>query len=200
MGIEIEAKLKLDDLPAMEKKLAALGASFVGECLETNTYFDAPDHRLKSEDQGLRIRVQDWSDGDRTITITHKGPRSHGKLKSRSETEVVVADGQKAASILGQLGYFPVLAFEKRRSRWKLNDCWVELDTLPYLGDYIEIEGPDDDDVLAAREKLGLADVPLVRASYIALLITHLHELGLNDNQVRFDDVRESADIGPANT
>lgn len=194
MGIEIEAKMRLDDVQETEKKLAELGAKFAGDCMETNTFFDTPEGRLKSGDQGLRIRVQHWADGDVVVTITHKGARAHGRLKSRSETEVEVEDARGAAEILGALGYFPVLSFEKKRSRWRLDDCWIELDEVPHLGSYIEIEGPSDEQVLALRDKLGYGDKTLVKSSYIAMLINNITEQSLADcgNMIKFpDDVRE---------
>jgi hypothetical protein len=51
----------------------------------------------------------------------------------------------------------------------------------------VEIEGPDDRAVLALRDKLGLGAVPLIHASYIAMLRSYLSERGLAHTQVRFD-------------
>lgn len=187
MNIEIEAKMRLSDREQVERKLAALGATLEAELLETNVYFDTDKRALKSSDQGLRIRTERMADGSQRTTITHKGPRAHGRLKSRSETEVQVHDAADAAELLRALGYSPVLSFEKRRQRWRLDACHVELDTLPHLGQFIEIEGASDEAVLAVREKLGLDKTPLVRASYIAMLTSHIHEHQLNTHTIRFN-------------
>lgn len=188
MSPEIEAKMRLTDPAAIEQKLADLGGHHVATLVETNTYFDTQEHRLKSADQGLRIRVESLEDGSSRAIVTHKGPRAHGKLKSRTETEVGVEDARAAADLLKALGYLPVLSFEKRRRRWELDGCLVELDTLPYLGDFIEIEGPSDDTILAVRAKLGLADVPLIHASYIAMLTTYTREHHIRQDLIRLDE------------
>lgn len=188
MNIEIEAKMRLDDPAAMVCLLEKLKATFRGEIHETNTFFDTEAGRLKTSDQGLRIRVERYSDGTQNIMVTHKGPRAHGQLKSRSETEMAVHDAKSAADVLVALGFHPVLSFEKRRRSYMLGDCSVELDTLPHLGDYIEIEGPSEEAVLAVRDKLGLSEQPMIKASYIAMLLTYLNENQMFRKMIRFDE------------
>lgn len=188
MSIEIEGKMRLADREATTGKLRELGASGGDEIFETNTFFDTGQGALKSSDQGLRIRVERLGDDRRQVTITHKGPRAHGQLKSRNETELGVDSAQDAAQLLTQLGYQPVLTFEKRRQRFVLDGCHVELDHLPYIGDFIEIEGPSDEAVMSVRERLGLSDQPLVKTSYIAMLSTYLREHQLSETIVRLAD------------
>lgn len=180
--------MHLSDREALERQLESLGATHVAYLTETNTFFDTPEGRLKSSDQGLRVRVELDADGHRRSIITHKGPRAHGRLKSRSETEVVVDDPRKAADLLDALGYRPGLSFEKRRSRWTLEGCTVELDELPCIGHFIEIEGPSEDAVFGVREALGLAEVPLIKSSYIAMLWTHLRERNIHRTHIAFAD------------
>lgn len=193
MIIEVEAKLRLSDPNALHAKLAELDAVHDRDVLETNTYFDRPDGDLKSSDQGLRVRIEiDRATGKAETVLTHKGPRAHGRLKSRSETEVGVSNARAAAQMLSALGYEPVLTFEKQRTRYLLDGCRVEIDTLPHLGTFVEIEGNTDDDVLAVQAKLGLSDQPLIRASYIAMLATYLRENNLSHTIIKMtDDNRE---------
>ncbi|MEX0744161.1 MAG: class IV adenylate cyclase [Phycisphaeraceae bacterium] len=188
MSVEIEAKMRLTDRAAVERRLEELGAEPTAGWLEVNTYFDTPQRGLKSSDQGLRVRTEVAADGKRTMTITHKGPRAHGPLKSRSECEVGVSDASEAATLLRALGYAPVLSFEKRRQRWLLGGCHVELDELPYLGEFIEIEGDSDDAVMSVREQLGLKGTPLIRASYIAMLMSYIRENQMQEQSIRFAD------------
>lgn len=187
MPIEIEAKMKLRDPAAMEHRLVEAGAELRAKLLETNTFFDTPQRSLKSADRGLRVRVeQDTGAGTSRVVITHKGPRAHGKLKSRAETELEVSSAEDAARLLGVLGFEAVLGFEKKRTRWVLDGCHVAMDTVPYVGDFIEVEGPTDKAVLDVRDKLGLADEPLIRASYIAMISTYLDEHNLRLRHVAF--------------
>ncbi|MEM1109131.1 MAG: class IV adenylate cyclase [Planctomycetota bacterium] len=189
MMIEVEAKLRLTDPAALHAKLDELDAVREREVSETNTYFDQPDGGLKSSDQGLRVRIElDPATGETETVMTHKGPRAHGRLKSRSETEVGVSDIRGATEMLAALGYQPVLTFEKHRIRYLLDGCRVEIDTLPYLGTFVEIEGNTDEDVLAVQDKLGFGDQPLIRASYIAMLVTYLRENNLTMTTIKLAD------------
>ena len=188
MSLEIEAKMRLTDRADVERRLEEAGAERGPRIVEHNTYFDTDDHRLKSSDQGLRIRVEHRDDDPQRSTLTHKGPRAHGRLKSRTETEVDVDDARAAAELLTALGYSPQLTFEKCRQRWFLDDCTIDLDTLPCIGEFIEIEGPSDDAVMQVRRRLGLADAPMIRASYIAMLISYQREHHLREKTLKIGD------------
>jgi len=188
MPVEIEAKMKVDDLGLVRDRLKAAGATPIGEYLERNVFFDTADRSLLTADQGLRIRLaQGTGGGDPVCTITFKGPRLHGQLKSREETEVTVGNYDNAVTLLKCLGYGRVLSFEKRRQSWSIGGCRVELDELPHLGPYVEIEGKSEETVLKVRDMLQLSDRPLVKTSYIALLITHLQEHGQSTREVVFE-------------
>lgn len=189
MSIEIEAKMQVSDIPALEAALQAAGAKRGPTLQELNTFFDSPTGALKTSDQGLRIRVEHEVDGaHRSVTLTHKGPRAHGKLKRRMETELQVSDARAAADLLNALGFVVVLSFEKRRRRWELDGCRVEIDTLPYLGNFVEIEGPDEKTIMEVREKLNLGVSPLIRPSYASMLATYLAEHHIQTNHVRLSD------------
>jgi adenylate cyclase class 2 len=188
MAVEIEAKMKVASLIVVRDRLLAAGAKLIGEYLETNTFFDTEDRSLLAADEGLRVRFNlNLELGTSTCKITFKGPRKHGQLKSREETELVVGNFETACLLLEQLGFTKVLSFEKRRDSWSLGGCEVDLDELPHLGTYVEIEGSKDETVLKVRELLQLSDRPLVRASYVAMLLTHLQEQGKPMNDVLFE-------------
>ena len=187
MPIEIEAKIKVPDHASLRRTLNELGAGKVGEFLETNTFFDTEDRSLLAADRGLRIRQnRNLATGTEQFILTLKGPRLHGQLKSREETEVTVGDMKQMTSVLEQLGFRVILSFEKKRESWTLGGCHVELDEVPNIGTYIEVEGPGEEKVMKVREQLGLSDRPLVKASYIALLMTYLQEHGQAGRHVRF--------------
>lgn len=192
MGVEIEAKMRLNDREGMVARLQALGAERVAEFSETNSYFDTASGSLKATDQGLRTRVEVTDAGtkdEKIVTkITHKGPRAMGALKSRYETELTVDNARDAAMLLSALGFQHVLSFEKRRTRYRLDGCNVELDELPVIGRFIEIEGPTEQAVNAVRDKIGLSREPVIRSSYIAMLRTHLQETHTTKAMVRFED------------
>jgi adenylate cyclase, class 2 len=187
MAVEIEAKMQVDSLEAIRQRLQELGAEPNGEALETNSFFDTDDRSLLAADKGLRLRsTSPLPAGPVTHTITYKGPRQHGPLKSREEKELGVDNARAATTLLEALGFHHILSFEKKRQSWMLSDCQVELDELPHLGLYVEIEGPSDEAVMKTREQLQLADEPIIKASYVALLMTHLQETGDATRVVKF--------------
>lgn len=196
-SIEIEAKMPLADAAGLEARLVALGAVRGPGVLEVNTFFDTDQGQLKSTDSGLRLRVQRENGSTEPVAyLTFKGPRTHGALKSRTEIEVTVGDARSAADLLMALGFVAGFSFEKRRRRWELDGCHVDLDELPYLGHFVEIEGPSESAVLAVRQRLGLGEVPMVRASYISMLSHYLSEHRLSVEHVRF--MAEGPAAGPA--
>ncbi len=188
MGVEIEVKMSLPDRDSFEQKLEGMGAERVKDVLEINTFFDRPDSSLKAADEGLRVRLERSFITDETQAIlTHKGPRDRGVIKSRSETELHVDDARRAAEFLTALGFVAVVSFEKKRTRWLLDKCIVEVDTIPYLGDFVEIEGPSEKAVLALRNKLDCDRLHVITASYISLLTTYLEENAIRANHIGFE-------------
>jgi adenylate cyclase, class 2 len=189
MPVEIEAKFKVDSFDALRERLRARGATFVGDHLETNMFFDTEDRSLLASDKGLRLRVsRDLSTAVEKYVLTYKGPRQHGTLKSRDENEIVVGNAADAATLLDRLGFSRVLSFEKKRQTWKLDRCTVELDEVPFLGLFLEIEGPGEAAVLKVRDALGLSDSPILKGSYVALLTTYLQERGDDQREITFAD------------
>ncbi len=188
MPLEIEAKMLVDLHEPIIARLKALQAEHVGRLLETNVYLDTPQQSLRAENQGLRVRhEQNLDAGTARTIITHKGPRHEGQLKTRPETELEVDNLEDALAMLAVLGYQPLLKFNKRRDRWKLDNCTVELDEIPALGRFIEIEGPDDQAVFALREKLGLSGLPLESRSYLRLLVERIEAGQLTESDLIFE-------------
>src|SRR5256885_1658081 len=101
MPLEIEMKMKVEDLAAVRERLKRLRASRVREVLETNIFFDTPDRALLATDCGLRLRIsRDLASGKERIGITYKGPRDDGDVKTREEIEVAVDSMESAVQLL----------------------------------------------------------------------------------------------------
>jgi len=190
MAIELEAKMAVADHLAVAVLLRQFAARKLGDHFEVNAFFDTEDRSLLAAGEGLRLRHElDFGTTRERHVITYKGPRQAGPLKSREEIEFEVSDAAAATILLERLGYVRTLSFEKRRQSWELDGCTVELDEVPYLGKFVEIEGPDEPTVMRVRERLQLSDRPLIKSSYISLLMTHLKERGEARQDVRFKDV-----------
>lgn len=187
MNIEIEAKIKVEDHAPTRAKLEAAGAKFIRDHLETNVIFDTEDRSLLAVDKGLRVRsAKDVKTGEEVCTVTYKGPRKHSALKSREETEMKVESFTAAIHLLEQLRFIQVLSFEKKRQSWELGGCKVELDELPHLGCFVEIEGANEKAIQKVQEMLGLSKNPIVKTAYVGLMMTYLQDRGESNRAVRF--------------
>jgi len=186
MGTEIEAKMKVSDFAPLRSKLQSLGAKRLGMELETNNFFDAPDQHLQKEDRGLRIRVAVDEAGKSHCTVTMKGPLQKGPFKTREEIEFTASDPDAVRAIFENLGFGLTLSFQKRRESWSFGGCSVELDDLPFLGKYVEIEGKTEKEIADARNALGLADLSSISSGYIALLSRYLQEHQIPERHIRF--------------
>ena len=183
MCIEIEAKLKVDSLQEVGRKLGEVGAEFVEEQLQTDTYFDDAGAVLKSSDRALRLRRQRAGQKENTF-LTYKGAKEKSDFKKRQEIEIEVGNGDLVEKLLSELGYKKKLVFEKKRRVWKLHDCVVCLDELPLLGSFVEIEGPDGESIADVQKNLGMSDLPHIVESYACLMQQKLHQLGKEQRQV----------------
>ena len=186
MCTEIEAKLKVDSLQEIKRKLAELGAEFLEEQLQTDYYFDDVNTKLTEGDRCLRLRRQMVGKSEKFL-LTYKGAKEKNEFKKRREIEIEVGDADSAEKLLSALGYEKVLVFEKKRRIWRLGECEVSLDELPLLGGFVEIEGPDEERIADAQRNLGLANVPHIGESYAFLMDEELHRLGKEERRVFFE-------------
>ena len=176
MCAEIEAKLKVDSLPEIERKLSGLGAEFLAEQLQTDYHFDDANTTLTKTDRCLRLRKQIVGKGE-SFFLTYKGAKEKSNLKKRQEIEFEIKDTDSVRKLLSALGYEQSLVVEKKRHLWQLGDCEVALDQLPLLGDFVEIEGPDEEKISNAQDKLGLSDLSHIAKSYAGLMVQKLKTL-----------------------
>jgi len=187
MNREVELKLKLADPQHLRALLTRLNAPPAGPAFERNRIFDSPDRRLLRAGCGLRLRETRSPDAPRRVppaarppvqpqcvpTLTFKGPREPGVVKSRGEWETTVVDAAALAEILSRIGFAEVIAYEKRRETCRVHDCEICIDELPRLGWFVEIEGPTAAAVRAVQSLLKLPDAAIVPESYVELAARH---------------------------
>jgi adenylate cyclase, class 2 len=164
---EVEVKLRVEDLSALRRHLAQIGAVSSGRVFESNTLYDTPTAKLRRAGQLLRIRTEipgarsnhklPRIDSQPTWAIlTYKGPinrsvpatrasRLHKKrYKDREEFELRAQNPEMLARIVTALGYRPSFCYEKYRTAYRLPSCpglALDLDETP-VGIFLELEGP----------------------------------------------------------
>ena len=175
MDIEIEAKLKVDSIDEVAVKLQKFGAEFRHRLAQTDYYFDDAENSLTQADSCLRLRRELTGETEKII-LTFKGPKEKIRLKKRQEIEFRLENADAACKLLNALGYQARLVFEKNRRIWQLDDCEIALDELPLLGQFVEIEGPDEQKIANVQAKLDLVHLPHIGKSYAALMAEKLQK------------------------
>src|SRR5208337_1892727 len=117
--LEIEMKFPAGDAGALERKVRDLGAQYRETLQEADQYVNAPDRDFAQTDEALRLRRVGAAN-----FVTYKGPKTDLLTKTRTEIEVALADGDRAADdfarILVHLQYRPVAVVRKERRVFRL--------------------------------------------------------------------------------
>jgi adenylate cyclase class 2 len=183
---EIEVKFYLTDPTKFILRLKAVGATLKHEREhETDLRFDNSAGDLRITDRVLRLR------SDEKITLTYKeaGDISTGAT-SRREIEVAVTDFNITRELLEAIGYHPYMMYEKYRTTYKLNQCEVVLDEMPY-GWFCEIEGQSPLLIQQTAELLGLNWKYRILDSYTFLFARCRDTLGLTFSDLSFSNFKE---------
>ena len=142
---EIEIKLRVNDLDALEKKLTDSGLVISKEITQDDMVYvpqDAidPFSNVKVGDIFIRIRKQNG-----TNTLTLKQQRGVGLDKTEHETKI--DDSEQMHQILLLMGWKPAAQVIKKRKKGKLGEYEVCLDAVEELGNFVELEKLADDNV-----------------------------------------------------
>lgn len=190
MSRELEAKVRVDDLTAVERRLREMGGEPFFDAIIGDSFFDTADGGLRAAGSGMRIRTarrcRIGGGDDNAAAITFKGPREGGAVKIREEIEFGVGDAAAARRLLERLGFVEQLSYEKHRRSWRIGECRVELDDVPLLGNFVEIEGPDEATIAEVQRELGLEGHAQEMRSYAAMLDEHLRDRGMRERYVAF--------------
>jgi adenylate cyclase, class 2 len=155
---EIEVKFLDIDPVAIEQKLKSVGAKKVFDRIFKSRVFDYPDLRLNTAKAWIRLR----DEGEKiTLSfkqrlVTKKEDDGTNNDTGMIEHEVIVNDFDKTSSIFLSAGFIQKFYEEKRRIRYMLNDIEFDIDFVPLLKPYLEIESDSWDKIDQAIEILGL--------------------------------------------
>ena len=137
MAVEIETKFALETFGPVREALLRAGARRQDRVFEENLVLDTTDRALRQ--RGLLLRLRRDARGRITLKLPAE-PSEETGLKVRQEFETEIADLDVLETILGHLGFYPALRYEKLRETWLLGETHICLDLLPF-GRYLEIEG-----------------------------------------------------------
>lgn len=181
MAIECEAKIRIEDLTAIQYRLRQLGAALGGECLERNWVLDDKNNSLRDRDVLLRVRNM----GDVGGILTVKRKAGGGAFKTREEIESMIDSTSDLLRQLELIGFHIRWIYEKKRQTWLYNECVVSLDALPEIGSYVEIEGAPDA-ISAVIRELGLDPADHIDDNYLGLWTKYLKSRGESPRHMIF--------------
>jgi adenylate cyclase class 2 len=178
--VEVEMKFPVADFGSVERRLAEWHAVADPPRTDVDQYFNAPDRDFAKTDEAFRLRRIGAAN-----LITYKGPKRDAQTKTRTEIEVPLADGDKAAEDFTRLavclGYRPVAKVQKQRRVYHIERGGFPLefclDEVTGLGRFVEVEILASENALekaravlmqtAAEMGLGASE----RRSYLELLL-----------------------------
>jgi predicted adenylyl cyclase CyaB len=163
---EIEIKFAVKDTKAVTEKLRKLGFRIaIGRHLEKNYLFDDGSGSLQSAGKLLRVRKTPSSQ-----TVTYKGPiLATSKLKHREEIECRIENADTMIRILEEAGFKIRTEYSKYRTVFERPGFNISLDETE-AGNYLEVEGPSDDEITELGTKLGYSEQDFVRQTYAELI------------------------------
>jgi predicted adenylyl cyclase CyaB len=163
---EIEIKFVVKETKTIMEKLRKLGFRIaVGRHREKNYLFDDEAGSLQKSGKLLRIRKTPSAQ-----TITYKGPISPtSKLKHREEIECKIESTDVLTRIFEEIGFKVRTEYSKYRTVFEKDGFNISLDETE-AGNYLEVEGPSDEEITKLGEKLGYSEQDFVRRTYAELI------------------------------
>ena len=164
--LEVEIKVRID-IEEVKDKLSKLGARFIRDQHQLDTYFHHPCRDFKKSDEALRVRAVSGK-----CLLTYKGRRLDSQTKTREEIEIEIEVDNKIFDILKALTFSKVRSIEKQRSFYRWDNLKIFLDKVEGLGEFLEIEGDSwqsKEKIFQFLEELGVQRNRLIRKSYLEL-------------------------------
>lgn len=161
-ALEIEVKILEVDQTQIAAQIERLGGRLEGDWFLKTYIYDFPDRRLLARKSYIRIRNEEANVWHCTMKRVPQNIAMFGHdAKVREELDTIVSDPAVAAEILGGLGLEQTLYFEKKRRHYRYGTILFDLDELPGIPPYLEIES---DSLAKVQEGLALLGIPPDRA------------------------------------
>ncbi|MBI3952730.1 MAG: class IV adenylate cyclase [Candidatus Doudnabacteria bacterium] len=188
---EIEIKLKIEDSEALRKKAESLGGKFLPEKsgFEHDVMFEKEGGNFFHDYKVLRLRK---TTHENLLTYKERlDEPEDSNLLRRLELQTTFRDFETMQKILEKLGYHPYVIKEKEANVYELDGLHVEFHKMPFLGDFVEIEG-DEPKLKQIVEKLGLDFKQGINNDYTHLFFNFCDEHGIDRSTSQtFDEERK---------
>jgi adenylate cyclase class 2 len=173
--IEVEAKVRINDIEGMEKRITEQGAEYKGTIKQADEYFDFPDMRIFNSGGAFRVRAADGS-----YRVTYKGVKKDEETTSREEIEIAIESAEKMIKILENMGLIRLCEIKKKRKVYLLAGLKISLDEVEGLGCFMEMEGMANSEaeykekkkeIFKLLDKLGVPAEDISQRSYMEMAL-----------------------------
>ena len=169
--MEIEIRAKVDNLKELEEKIINLGATLVDKKNQIDKYFGEI-ILFKKLGYSFLMRVRD--EGNKKF-LTYKSAKSK-RDGVWEEYELNIDDEITAETMLKAMGLEKIIEVEKNRIEYKLNGLTICLDTIKDLGNFIEIESLNDNDLNKDKlkklmDELDIKENQIIHKGYVTMLL-----------------------------
>jgi len=169
MLFETEIKVKIKDNVSFEEIISKcrLNAQWVGDSIfQRDEYYDTKEELLKKLDMTVRLRIVNTK-----IKVALKGPRqfTNKKMHKRIELEFTVFNENEIRTQISENELFATAIIEKRRWPFKIQNCEVVVDQLPFIGAFLEVEGDSAVSIDNILNILNLSQEDAVRENYMPI-------------------------------
>ena len=147
---EVEVKILEINTEEVIQKLQKFGAEKTFEGPIEAFYYDFENKSLSQKDIVVRLRKR-----GELSELAVKEKISQKKAKIMDELEVIVSDFNSMYQILHKIGLRQVKSGKKYRVSYLLSPVHFDIDTIPGIPTFMEIEAPTLDEVKVYVEKLG---------------------------------------------
>lgn len=183
---ELEVKIRLNSLEHLQQIFERCQQLFgppTSHVMQLDEYFDTEDRQLKKQDLVIRIRS---IEGQKIIALKSPRVQLPSGASERIELEFAAAEGEAVINQLKHQGLGVRQSSEKERWTFAHHEVEVMLDHLPFLGAFIEIEGPSENAIQEVLALLQLSSKAIERKNYGELMSEKLQELGISNMHATF--------------
>ena len=153
MKTEYEARILEINKEEFIKKLENLGATKVADYIQKRYIYD-----FNPAIKGKWIRLRDTG---KEVTLTIKEIKNDS-IDGTKELEIKANDFDTTNLILNELGYKSRLYQENKRTRYMLNNIEIDIDKWPMIPTYVELEGPNEEEILKVVKELGFSSEDII--------------------------------------
>jgi len=187
MSLEVEAKFRITPQQAtqIQSFLRKEKATKLGNRFETNVYFDTKKSDFKKKGKAIRLRSIQKTDLktryarllDEHILTVKTNSKLKSKYKSKIEHELTGLPYDTTLNILKVLNLQPVLIFQKKRISYKYKNAKIEIDQIPIIGYFCEIETNNEKLIKEILKDIKCENVKLIKIGYPSIINKFNHKI-----------------------